>query len=125
MKVNFNPERQVKGLVLERLSDNGKELKRVFEISGKKPKTFDVTYKKSEFLPTEWYVSNYNLRRRDANSTLLASMKATNPTKGEFHRVIKSIDPRNGKVTTTTIDKYENGYFSRSVDVKRNDSFNK
>lgn len=125
MKVNFNPERQVKGLVLERLSDNGKELKRVFEIPGKKPKTLDVTYKKSEFLPTEWYVSNYNLRRRDANSTLLSSMKATNPTKGEFHRVIKNIDPRDGKVTTTTINEYENGYFSKTVDIKKNNSFNK
>lgn len=62
MKIDFRPQRLINNLVLEQ--KNGTQIKRIIEIPAKSAntrKTLEITYRKSHVLPTEWFVSNYNL----------------------------------------------------------------
>lgn len=113
MKIGFKPQNLVQNLVLEKFSDNGNSLKRIIEIPGKAPKTLEINYKKGDFIPTQWYVSNYNVIKRDGKSTLVKSLESTKSFPNENHTVVQrynkigkpeqlTIDVANGEVNKTT-----------------------
>ena len=113
MRIEFRPQSLVKNIVTESLSKDGNTLNRLIEIPTSKyskGKVLDITYKKNEFLPTQWYVSNYNLYRRNNNGvTQTLVTKNINPQKSRT--VVKKytangygteriIDNSNGKIKT-------------------------
>ena len=113
MKIGFKPQNLVQNLVLEKFSDNGNSLKRIIEIPGKAPKTLEINYKKGDFIPTQWYVSNYNVIKRDGKSSLVKTLESTKSYLNENHTVVQrynkigkpeqlTIDVANGEVNTTT-----------------------
>ena len=113
MKIGFKPQNLVQNLVLEKFSDNGNFLKRIIEIPGKKAKTLEISYKKANFLPTQWYVANYNVIGRDKQSTVVKTLKSTKSFSNENHTVIQrnnkigipeeiTIDMTSGEVNRTT-----------------------
>ena len=113
MKIGFKPQKLVQNLVLEKFSKNGDMMKRIIEIPGKSPKTLEINYEKTKFVPTEWYVSNYNVIKRDGKSTLVKSLESTKSFPNENHTVVQrynkigkpeqlTIDVANGEVNKTT-----------------------
>lgn len=113
MKIGFKPQKLVQNLVLEKFSKNGDMMKRIIEIPGKSPKTLEINYEKTKFVPTEWYVSNYNVIKRDGKSTLVKSLESTKSFPNENHTVVQrynkigkpeqlTIDIVNGEVNKTT-----------------------
>ncbi len=63
MKIDFRPQRLINNLVMEEKL-NAKQVRRVIDIpakSGVSRKTLDITYTKSDLMPTQWFVSSYNL----------------------------------------------------------------
>lgn len=103
MKIGFKPQSLVKNLVSEHFTDNGNTLKRIIEIPSKKPKTLDITYKKTDCIPTQWYVSNYNLINRDAKSTVVKTMNSTKTFTDEIHTEIQKFG-KTGKIEQLNID---------------------
>lgn len=91
MKINFMPQRLKNNLVMEKFIENGQALKRIIEIPGKNPKVLDITYRKTDYLPTEWYVSSYNLIRRDKNSTLEKTLYSIKMFPNEQHTVVQKL----------------------------------
>lgn len=113
MKIGFKPQKLVQNLVLEKFSKNGDMMKRIIEIPGKSPKTLEINYEKTKFVPTEWYVSNYNVIKRDGKSTIVKSLESTKSFPNENHTVVQrynkickpeqlTIDIVNGEVNKTT-----------------------
>lgn len=111
MRIEFKPQNLVKNIVTESLSKDGNTLNRLIEIPTSKHSTgkvLDITYKKNEFLPTQWYVSNYNLYRRNSNGvTQTLVTKKTNSKKSctvvkkytaNGYGTAKTIDNSNGKI---------------------------
>ena len=78
----------------EHYADNGNTLKRIIEIPANKPKTLEITYNKTNFIPTQWYVSNYNVISRNSNSTVEKSMKSTKSFPDEIHTEIQRYDKK-------------------------------
>ena len=112
MKIGFKPQNLVQNLVLEKFSKNGDMLKRIIEIPGKSPKTLEINYEKTKFVPTEWYVSNYNVISRNGKSSLVKTLESKKTLPNEQHTVVKRfnekhqpeklvIDVANGKVHKT------------------------
>lgn len=63
MKIDFRPQRLINNLVMEEKL-NAKQVRRIIDIpakSGVSRKTLDITYTKSDLMPTQWFVSSYNL----------------------------------------------------------------
>ena len=113
MKIGFQPQSLVQNLVLEKFSNNGNSLKRIIEMPGKNVKTLEINYEKTKFIPTQWYVSNYNVIKRDNKSTFVKSLQSTKSFPNENHTVVQrynkigkpeqlTIDVANGEVNTTT-----------------------
>ena len=123
MKIGFKPQSLVQNLVLEKFSNNGNSLKRIIEMPGKNAKTLEINYEKTKFIPTQWYVSNYNVIKRDNKSTFVKSLQSTKSFPNENHTVVQrynenhtvvqrynkigkpeqlTIDVANGEVNTTT-----------------------
>lgn len=94
MKIGFKPQSLLKNLVSEHYADNGNTLKRIIEIPANKPKTLEITYNKTNFIPTQWYVSNYNVISRNSNSTVEKSMKSTKSFPDEIHTEIQRYDKK-------------------------------
>lgn len=95
MKIGFKPQNLVQNLVLEKFSDNGNSLKRIIEIPGKAPKTLEINYKKGDFIPTQWYVSNYNVIKRDGKSSLVKTLESTKSYLNENHTVVQRFNKKN------------------------------
>lgn len=77
MKIDFRPQRLINNLVSEQ--KHGMQVKRIIEIpakSGSTRKTLEITYRKSHVLPTEWFVSNYNLYTNKKGQVLKKSYSA-------------------------------------------------
>ena len=73
MKIGFKPQTLVKNLATEVFSDNGNTLNRIIEIPAtatKPERVLDITYKKGEFIPTQWFVANYNLFKRNTKNVV-------------------------------------------------------
>lgn len=113
MKIGFKPQKLVQNLVLEKFSKNGDMMTRIIEIPGKSPKTLEINYEKTKFVPTQWYVSNYNVIKRDGKSTIVKSLESTKSFPNENHTVVQRynekhqpekvvIDITNGEVNKTT-----------------------
>lgn len=113
MKIGFKPQKLVQNLVLEKFSNNGNSLKRIIEIPGKSPKTLEINYEKTKFIPTQWYVSNYNVIKRDGKSTIVKSLDSTKSFPNENYTVVQrynkigkpeqlTINIANGEVNKTT-----------------------
>ena len=113
MKIGFRPQKLVQNLVLEKFSDNGNTMKRIIEISEKNAKTVELTYKKAKFVPTQWYVANYNVIKRDGNSTLLKSMTSTKSFPDDVHTIIQK-KKKTGRPEELTID-ITNGEVNKTV----------
>ena len=86
MKIDFKPQKLVNNIVTEHFTENGTALNRIISIPAKNQRperVLDITYKKSNILPTEWYVSNYNLFSRNGKNVVhktLTSEKNLNKT---------------------------------------------
>ena len=81
MRIDFKPQKMINNLVTEEIL-NAKQVRRVIDIpakSGTPRKTLDITYTKSEFLPTEWFVSNYNLyiNKKGLKKAFVATQKTS------------------------------------------------
>ena len=118
MKIGFKPQKLVQNLVLEKFADNGNTLKRIIEIPGKKAKTVEITYNKTNFIPTQWYVANYNVMKRDSHSTLVKSMSSTKSFPDDVHTTIQRFG-RTGKPEELTID-ISNGEVNKTVKPIKN-----
>ena len=113
MKIGFKPRRLAQNLVLEKFSDNGNTLTRIIEIPSKNAKTVELTYKKTSFVPTQWYVANYNVIKRDSKSTLAKSMTSTKSFPDDVHTIIQRRG-KTGRPEELTID-ISNGEVSKTV----------
>lgn len=85
MRIDFKPQKLIDNLVTEEVL-SAKQVRRVIDIpakSGTQRKTLDITYTKSEFLPTEWFVSNYNLytNKKGLKKAFVATRKASDKAK--------------------------------------------
>lgn len=118
MKIGFKPQKLVQNLVLEKFADNGNTLRRIIEIPEKKGKTIELTYKKGNFVPTQWYVANYNVIKRDGQSTLVKSMNSTKSFPDEVHTTIQRFG-KTGKPEELTID-ISNGEVNKTVKPIKN-----
>lgn len=118
MKIGFKPQKLVQNLVLEKFSNNGNSLKRIIEIPGRQAKTVELTYKRADFMPTQWYVANYNVMKRDGQSTLVKSMKSTKSFPDDIHTKIQRLG-RMGKPEELTID-ITNGDVNKTVKPIKN-----
>lgn len=95
MRIEFRPQSFVNNLVLEQFSKDGKTLRRILEVSGKKARTVELTYKQSDFLPTQWYVANYNVIKRGLKGTLSKSFEVLEKDKEHSKSVVKEIYSNN------------------------------
>ena len=82
MRIDFKPQRMIDNLVSEEVL-NPKQIRRVIEVPSKNRNTrkvLDITYTKSDFLPTEWFVSNYNLytNKKGLKKAFIATQKTSN-----------------------------------------------
>lgn len=111
MRIEFNPQRLANNIITEHLAKDGKTLNRIIDIPSANKnirKVLDITYKKSEFVPTEWFVSNYNLYRNNINgiaktfnSERISPEKSRTVIKkysGGGYGVEKVIENTNGKI---------------------------
>lgn len=87
MRIDFRPQAMINNLVSEEVL-NAKQIRRIFEIPKNKKiarKVLDITYTKSDFMPTQWFVSNYNLYTTQKGlllkKTLTTTQNAANQTK--------------------------------------------
>ena len=106
MKIDFRPQRLINNLVMEEKL-NAKQVRRVIDIpakSGVSRKTLDITYTKSDLMPTQWFVSSYNLYANRKGLGLKKSL-VTNQN---------SLNNRNTVVT----DYGQNG-FRTKLDIKK------
>ena len=105
MRVEFRPQSLVKNIVTENLSKDGNVLNRIVEIpahNSNAGKVLDITYKKNEFVPTQWYVANYNLFQRNKKA-IAKTFDFTPISQNESHTVVKKYGA-NGYGTNKTID---------------------
>lgn len=77
MRIEFRPQSLTKNLVSEVLLNDGKTLNRIIETTGKKPKIIQLTYKKSELLPTQWFVESYNVMKRKGDGRVTKSFQVS------------------------------------------------
>ena len=113
MKIGFNPQVLLDNLVMEKFSDNGKSLRRIIEIPAKAQKSdkvLDITYKKSDFLPTQWYVANYNVTKRDGKKILEKTLVSEKVAPNDFHTVVRNYGA-NGFGREITIDNSNGNLF--------------
>lgn len=106
MKIGFKPQVLVQNLAKETFSDNGNTLNRIIEIPAKanKPeRVLDITYKKGDFIPTQWYVSNYNLFNRDGKNVVRKTLQTNKAHANEIHSVVTTYGT-NGYGKEVTID---------------------
>lgn len=106
MKIDFRPQRLINNLVMEEKL-NAKQVRRIIDIpakSGVSRKTLDITYTKSDLMPTQWFVSSYNLYANRKGLGLKKSL-VTNQN---------SLNNRNTVVT----DYGQNG-FRTKLDIKK------
>lgn len=106
-------------LVIEKYLESGNSLRRVIEIPTKPAKVLDIIYTKTDFLPTEWYVSNYNVRRRDPNSTIEKSLTSVKTFPNEKHTVVQRINTSNGSFEQVTIDKSNDAISKKVSKIKK------
>ena len=112
MKIGFKPQRLIQNLVFEEFSNKGNTLRRVIETP---KKIIDLTYKKIDFVPTQWYVANYNVMQRGSNGRIIKTFNTNKFSAKEFQSVVKKIYPQgivetkinvdNGRVTQKTFSK--------------------
>lgn len=102
MNIGFRPQKLTNNLVLEQVSKNGKTLRRIIEVPGKKARTIELTYKQNEFLPTQWYVANYNVMKRGADGAVSKTFIADKTAKDKSKAVIQNIYPQS--IQQITID---------------------
>ncbi len=106
MKIDFRPQRLINNLVMEEKL-NAKQVRRIIDIpakSGVSRKTLDITYTKSDLMPTQWFVSSYNLYANRKGLGLKKSLVAEQ----------NSLNNRNTVVT----DYGQNG-FRTKLDIKK------
>lgn len=118
MKIGYKPQKLVKNLVSENFFNNGNSMRRIIEIpaqSAKAGKILDIVYTKTDSIPTQWYVANYNLIRRDKKSTVAKTLTSVKTHPNEIHTVTSrynqkgygqelTIDINNGNVIKTSKD---------------------
>ena len=115
MKIGFKPQTLVANIASETFTDNGKTLNRIIEIpgkAGKSGKVLDITYKQGDFIPTQWYVSNYNLFNRDGKNIVRKTLKTNKAHANEIHSVVTTYGT-NGYGKEVTID-ISNGEVTKS-----------
>lgn len=120
MKIGFKPQKLVDKLVSEDFFDNGNALRRIIEIPAKKndtSKVLDITYRKGDFLPTQWYVASYNLVKRNPNSTIEKTLVSQKAHPDEIHTVVTQYN-KNGYGKETTIDIDYSKLTKTSKDIK-------
>ena len=119
MKISFKPPKLMNNLVIEKYLESGNSLRRVIEIPTQPAKVLDIIYTKTDFLPTEWYVSNYNVRRRDPNSTIEKSLTSVKTFPNEKHTVVQRINTSNGSFEQVTIDKSNDAISKKVSKIKK------
>lgn len=115
MKIGFKPQTLVKNLATEVFSDNGNTLNRIIEIPAtatKPERVLDITYKKGEYIPTQWYVANYNLFNRNAKNVVNKTLVSNKAHPDEIHSVVTTYGT-NGYAKEVTID-VSNGEVNRT-----------
>lgn len=106
MKIGFKPQTLVRNLATETFSNNGNTLNRIIEIPAtatKPERVLDITYKKGEFIPTQWYVANYNLFSRNGKKVVNKTLVNQKAHPDEIHSVITTYGT-NGYAKEVTID---------------------
>ena len=116
MKIGFIPQTLVRNLATETFSNNGNTLNRIIEIPAtatKPERVLDITYKKGEFIPTQWYVANYNLFSRNGKKVVNKTLVNQKAHPDEIHSVITTYGT-NGYAKEVTID-VSNGEVSKTA----------
>lgn len=112
MKIGFKPQRLTQNLVLEEFSNKGNTLKRIIETP---KRIIDLTYQKSEFIPTQWYVANYNVMKRGSNGRVIKTFNANKFSANESQAIIQNIYPQSIQETKLHI---ENGTVTKKSTFK-------
>ena len=115
MKIGFKPQTLVKNLATEVFSDNGNTLNRIIKIpatASKPERVLDITYKKGEFIPTQWFVANYNLFKRNTKNVVNKTFVSNKAHPDEVHSVVTTYGT-NGYAKEVTID-ISNGEVNRT-----------
>ncbi len=114
MKIIHSPLPNAGTVVLENFYNKGKALHRIIETT--KNTTIDINYEMSEFLPTQWYIANYNVYKRGKNGIIL---KMLDKSVASQNKSTVKITERifNNKYLQTTIDKSDNNITKNSKTI--------
>lgn len=102
MRIDFKPQRLLDNLVYEEKIANG--FMRLFQTSGKKPKTIAMEYSSLDSLghayPKEYYVTAYKVYDNKSNLLKMMDRQVTATANSETAIVKRSLDGRYNKSLT-------------------------
>ena len=107
MRIDFRPQTMIDNLVSEEVL-NPKQVRRIIEIPKKNSqgrKVLDITYTRSDFMPTQWFVSNYNLYTTRKGLALKKAYASTQ---------------KNANRTRATVTEYGQNNFRSQLTINKN-----
>lgn len=88
MRIEFKPQCLLQNIVLEEFMEKGTKLRRVIETP---KRIIDLTYQKFDYLPTQWYVANYNVMKRGFNGKVIKTFDTNKYSADKSQTTVQNI----------------------------------